>query len=181
MVSAAKPRIGGGVYIAPKGTTLPTSAETTLSSDFKSLGYNTDAGVVRATDKDTGTIKAWGGDVVLVYENGKEETFTFSMLDAHNVEALKVYNGDANVTGTTLSAGISVKSNNAEAGGHVYVIDMIESGNTLHRIVIPNGVVTELENITYVDNNAIAYGVTITAVADANGNTSYEYFKTATT
>ena len=56
---------------------------------------------------------------------------------------------------------------------------MIESGNTLHRIVIPNGVVTELEEINYVDNDALAYGMTITAIADSAGNTAYEYMKTA--
>ena len=45
--------------------------------------------------------------------------------------------------------------------------------------MIPNGILTSLENITYVDTGAEAYGVPITAVADSAGNTCYEYFKTA--
>lgn len=179
MVTAAKPKIGGAVYRAPAGTSLPTDASTALAGAFVAVGYNTEDGVIRSINQDTEVVKAWGGDVVLVLENGKTETLQFSMLDAHSVEALKIYNGDENVTGSALATGISVKSNNKEKGGHVFVIDMIESGNTLHRIVIPNGVVTELEDITYVDNAAVAYGVTITAVADSSGNSSYDYFKTA--
>ena len=181
MVTAAKPQVGGAVYRAPLGSTLPTSAAEALATAYKALGYNTDEGVTRSFDQDTEVVKAWGGDVVLVLENGKTETFQFSMLDAHSVEALKMVNGDANVTGSTLASGISVISNNDEKGAHIFVIDMIESGNTLHRIVIPNGIVTEIEDITYVDSEPIAYGVTITAMADDLGNTVYEYFKTAAT
>lgn len=179
MVTAAKPAVGGAIYTAPKGSTLPTSATTSLDGAFASLDYISDKGVVRAVELDTSVIKAWGGDVVLVLENGKTETFAFSMLNAHSVAALKVLNGPNNVTGTDLATGISVTSNNKERPGQAYVIDMIERGNTLHRIVIPEGIVTEVEDINYVDSDAVAYGVTITAVADSSGNTCYEYFKTA--
>ena len=181
LVTAAKPKVGGAVSVAPLGTTLPTSADGTLNAAFTSLGYASDTGVTRAVEMDTEVVKAWGGDVVLVLENGKTETFAFSMLDAHSLAALKVVHGDDNVTGSALASGIGVVSNNTEKGGHIYVIDMIEAGNTLHRIVIPYGVVTEMEDITYVDNEAVAYGVTITAVADSSGNTAYEYFKTGAT
>ena len=40
---------------------------------------------------------------------------------------------------------------------------------------------TEIDDVTYVDNAAVAYGVTITAVADSSGNSSYDYMKTAAT
>lgn len=181
MVTAAKPKagVGGGISVAPLATALPTSAVAALNEAFKAMGYVSDEGVTRAVEIDRDVIKAWGGDVVLVLDNGKTETFRFSMLDAHNIDVLKLANGDDNVEGASLAAGIAVKSNNAERVGHAFVIDMIESGNTLHRIVIPNGVVTELEEINYVDNDALAYGMTITAIADSAGNTAYEYMKTA--
>ncbi len=181
MVTAAKPQVGGAIYVAPLGTTIPTTADGALAAAFEGLGYASDAGVTRGIEQDTEVVKAWGGDVVLVLENSITETFQFSMLDAHSVAALKLVNGDNNVTGSTLASGISVQTNNNEKGGHIYVIDMIEKGNTLHRIVIPNGVVTEIEEITYVDNEAVAYGVTITAISDNSGNASYDYFKTAAT
>ena len=181
MVTAAKPQVGGAIYVAPLGSTIPTSADGSLAAAYEGVGYASDEGVTRTVDQDTEVVKAWGGDVVLVLENSKTETFKFGMLDAHSVAALKIVNGDNNVTGSALETGISVKSNNTEKGGHIYVIDMIEKGNTLHRIVIPNGVVTEIEDVTYVDNEAVVYGVTITAIADSSGNASYDYFKTAAT
>ena len=179
MVTAAKPKVGGAISLAPLNSTLPTTADGTLDGAFQSLGYVSDSGLSRSFDLDTSVIKAWGGDVVLVLDNGKTETFQFSMLDATSIAALKLVHGDSNVTGTALATGIAVVSNNAEKAGHAFVVDMIENENTLHRIVIPNGVVTELEDISYVDNDALAYGVTITAIADGSGNTCYEYFKTA--
>lgn len=179
MVTAAKPKIGGAISLAPLNTTLPTTADGTLATGFENLGYVSDAGVTRSFDLDTEVIKAWGGDVVLVLDNGKTETFQFALLEATAVIALKLVNGDSNVTGSALASGISVTSNNVQKQGHAFVIDMIESQNTLHRIVIPNGVVTELGDITYVDNEPIQSDVTITAIADSSGNTAYEYFKTA--
>lgn len=179
MVTAAKPAVGGAIHVAALGTTLPVTASEALAGAFVSLGYASDSGVTRTVEQDTEVVKAWGGDVVLVLENGKTETFAFSMLDAHSVAALKVLNGDGNVTGTALATGISVVSNNDEKGGHVYVLDMIEKDSTLHRIVIPNGIVSAVEDITYVDSEPVAYGVTITAVADNSGNTVYEYFLTS--
>ena len=181
MVTAAKPKsaIGGAVWVAPYGTDLPESANANLNAAFKGLGYNTEDGLTRSVEKDTETVKAWGGDVVLVLDNGKTETFKFSLLDAHSVPGLKLLNGDENVTGDELATGISVVSNNKEQAAHAFVIDMIERNNTLHRIVIPNGIVSEIEDINYVDNDAVAYGITLTAMADASNNTVYEYFKTA--
>ena len=38
-VTAAKPKVGGAVWRAPLGTTLPTDAKTALDKAFKSLGY----------------------------------------------------------------------------------------------------------------------------------------------
>ena len=180
MVTAAKPAIGGAISKAPAGSTLPTTAAATLDAAFKKLGYVSDAGLVRAIELDTATVRAWGGDVVLVLHNSKTETFQFTALDAHSPEVLGLAYNDENVTGDALSTGISVKSNTKEPVGHAFVVDMLEAGKTLHRIVIPNGVLTSLENITYVDTGAEGYGITITAIADATGNTAYDYFITAT-
>lgn len=179
MVTAVKPKVGGAISIAPLGTTLPTAADGTLNEAFKNFGYVSENGVTRSFDLSTETVKAWGGDVVMVLDNGRTETFQFSLLEATSVDAMKLVNGDGNVTGGDLASGISVTSNNAELVGHAFVIDMIEHQNTLHRIVIPNGVVTDIGDITYVDNEALQSSVTITAVADSSGNTAYEYLKTA--
>ncbi|MBO7670900.1 MAG: phage tail protein [Oscillospiraceae bacterium] len=178
MVTPAKPAVGGGVMSGPLTATLPTAADSTATG-FTSLGYISDAGVTRSIQKDTTVVKAWGGAVVMILDNGKTETFKFVMLNGTDPNVLKLVNGDGNVTGSSLATGISAKSGSGLDPGHKFVIDMIESENTLHRICIPQGVVTNIGDVVYVDNAAVGYEVTLTAIADSAGFTCYEYWKTA--
>ena len=178
MVTPAKPAVGGGVMSGPLTATLPTAADS-AATGFTSLGYISAAGVTRSIQKDTQTVKAWGGNVVLVLNTGKTETFKFVMLNGTAPNVLRLVNGEGNVTGSSLADGISARSENNSDAGHAFVIDMIEEQNTLHRICIPKGVVTNVGDVVYVDNAAIGYEVTLTAIADGDGYTCYEYWKTA--
>lgn len=64
-VTTGKPKIGGAVWSAPDGTTLPTSAAVELDKAFKSLGYCSDDGVKNKASSSSDSITAWGGDTVL--------------------------------------------------------------------------------------------------------------------
>lgn len=177
MVTPAKPAVNGAVYYGPLTATLPTSASAALTG-FTSLGYVSEDGVIRAIDLESNTVREWGGKVVLALETGRTETFQFVLLEANNTDVLKLKHGDNNVTGS-ISTGITVQSNSGDLSGHAFVIDMIEAENTLHRIVIPNGVVTAIGDTAYVRNAAVTHDLTITAIADSSGNTAYDYIKTA--
>lgn len=174
-VSAGKPKVTGAIFIAPVGTTLPTDSTTALNSAFVELGYASDAGVVNSESRETETIKAWGGDTVLKPFTGKEDTFQFTLIEALNVNALKLVYGDSNVTGD-LTNGISIKSAAEDLDYHSFVIEMVLNG-AIKRIVIPSAKVTEVGDITYADGEAIGYDTTLSAVPDAAGGTHYEYIK----
>jgi hypothetical protein len=174
-VSAGKPKVTGAIFIAPVGTTLPTDSTTALNSAFVELGYASDAGVVNSESRETETIKAWGGDTVLKPFTGKEDTFQFTLIEALNVNALKLVYGDSNVTGD-LTNGISIKSAAEDLDYHSFVIEMVLNG-AVKRIVIPSAKVTEVGDITYADGEAIGYDTTLSAVPDAAGGTHYEYIK----
>jgi len=178
-VSAAKPAVGGAISVAPAGTTLPTDATTALGNAFTKLGYITEDGMTNSNNLTSDTIKAWGGDEVLVINQGREDSFQYTLLDALSVDVLKQVYGAENVTGT-LADGIviNVKSN-IELPEQVYVADMVLKDGTLKRIVIPCGRVAEVGDITYSDSDAIGYETTVRAVPDASGNTHYEYIKAA--
>lgn len=180
-VSAAKPKVGGAVYVAtPSDTlTLPTDATTALAAGFKSLGYISEDGLTNSTTMDSNSIKAWGGDDVLMLYEGREDEFNFTLIEALNIEVLKQVYGADNVTGA-LAAGITIAAkSNLEMPEQVYVADMILKDGTAKRIVIPAARVTNVGDITYADSDAIGYDTTIRALPDASGNTHYEYIKAA--
>jgi hypothetical protein len=178
-VTAGKPRVAGSVYRGATSASLPTDATSTIASAFKALGYISEDGVKNNNSPETENIKAWGGDVVLNTLTGKEDTFTFKLIEAMNTDALAAVYGSDNVSGT-LSNGITVKANASSSEAAAYVIDMVLKNNVLKRIVIPNATVSEVAEIAYTDNEAVGYEVTITAVPDASGYTHYEYIKQTT-
>lgn len=177
-VSATKPKLGGAVYRAALGSTLPTDATANLDNAFVCLGYISEDGLTNANSPESDNVKAWGGDTVLSYQTGKEDSFTFTLIEALNLDVLKMVYGDANVTGT-LATGITVQANADEADEACYVVEMVMRNNAVKRIVIPDAKITEVGDITYADQEVAGYEVTLGAMPDSTGNTHYEYIKRA--
>lgn len=179
-VSAGAPKVGGALSVAPVGTTLPTSATEELDAAFVSLGFISEDGLTNANSPETETKKAWGGATVLVNQTSKEDTFSFTLLEALNVDVLKTVYGDDNVTGN-LETGIHIEAKTGQLESKAYVVDMVMRDNALKRIVIPQADLTELEEITYKDSEAVNYGMKISAMPNEKEKTHDEYIIAAST
>lgn len=180
-VTAGKPKVGGAVFKAPVGTTLPTDAITALASAFVDAGYISEDGVTNAKTRESTEIKAWGGDTVLQPQTSKKDTFNMTFIEALNVETLKVVHGEGNVTGE-LAEGITIRENAEELDHYAWVIEMVLNDDCLKRTVIADAQVTELAEVVYKDDQAVGYNATMTAFPSQalGGDTHREYIKQVT-
>jgi len=174
-VTAGKPKVGGAIYFAPLGSTLPTTATEDLDAAFENVGYISDAGLVNSNSPSSENIKAWGGDIVLTTLTEKPDTFKFTLIEAMSLNALKAIYGASNVTGTDLDTGLEVHANSTQQPDYAWVIDMVFKNNTVKRIVIPDAGVSGVGDVTYADGSAVGYETTISAMPDENGDTHIEY------
>lgn len=178
-VTGAKPAIGGAIYYAQLNTPLPKNAITSLNKAFVGLGYVSEDGLKNENSPSSETIKAWGGDTVQTVQKEKEDTFTYKLIEALNINALKQVYGEGNVEGD-LDTGITIKANAKELPVHSIVIDMILKDGILKRVVVPRAKVTEIGEITHADGDIVGYEITIQALPDAEQNTHYEYMQKPT-
>lgn len=172
-VSTGRPNIAGAVYVAPKSTAVPTDASTPLASEYVCLGYVSEDGLENSNDLTMSDIKEWGGAIVYRSLTEMVDNFSLSLIESENVDVLKAVYGSSNVTATGDVITVDVKTEDPEES--VWVFELALRGNKKKRIVVPVGAVTARETISYNAEDAIAYGITVSAYPDENGSTHKEY------
>lgn len=177
-VSTGKPNISGGVWVAPLGTVIPESATSALPEACVCLGYVSEDGLTNANDMEVNEIKAWGGMIVYRSLTSLNDTFKFSLIESENADVLKAVYGSENVTvDASGNVAISIKAEDPEE--KVFVFELALRGGRKKRIVVKDGAITARDEIVYNDSDAIAYGITVSAYPDADGNTHQEYMEGA--
>lgn len=175
---AGKPLVTGGVLSAVTGTTLPTDAVTALAGAFAAHGYITDDGLTNSQSRETQDVKDWGGVTLVKLQTGFGDEFKFGFLEVLNEGVHVAIYGDAQVTATSATAGhgnqLAVSVGNIEAPHLSWVFEILH-GDKKIRLVVPDGQITELDDIEYKSDDLVARMVTLCAYPDASGNTHYEY------
>lgn len=173
-ITTGRAKVTGCVYRAALGTALPTNATTALASEYKELGYVSEDGLTNSNSPTVETVKDWSGSVVAVLQSDREDTFAFAFLESKNADVLKSIYGESNVTEES-DGTIKVSVGNVPPEEYVWVFEMALKDGKYKRIVLPDGMVTALGDISYTSTDLIMYNVTLTATADSTGHTHYEY------
>lgn len=168
-----KPQAAGGIFSGPTTVTLPTSASAPLTG-FSGLGYVSDEGLTNGIEMDSTPITAWGGETVLTVSTSRTETFSWSFIETNALVLAEVY-GQDNVSED--DGELAVIHNGKELPHRAYIFEILMTGKRKKRIVVPNGKITEVGEVVYVDGEAIGYQVTLTCFPDDAGNTVYEYIE----
>lgn len=168
--SAANVLVGatGTVYGAPSGTALVTDENSALNAAFVNQGYISDAGVKQTIAQDSTDVKAWGGDIVRTIVTSHKLTYEFTMIETQ-ATSLNTYYGTQSAAATA----VQIKANNRLRQS--WAIDVLDGTNGHLRLVIPDGEVTDVGDVTYATDGAISYPVTISCYADASGVKAYKY------
>lgn len=177
-VAAAKPKIGGGLYKAPLGTTLPTDASAVLDAAFVSLGPISEDGIKPSRDTKTDKIKEWDGSTLANLLTDESRTFEVLLYGVFDADVQKFINGEDNVTVTppTSSAGtkIAVTDKGGKPDQCVLVLEMVHGGKKMRKVLpIADPVVTGEE--PYAGSGLMGYTVEIEALKDESGSRAYEY------
>lgn len=174
-VFVPSPPIGGAVWSAPAGTTVPTDASTPLPEAFRSLGYISEDGITNSEESDSSDIKAYGGAVVRTATSSYKETYVMTPLETNAVTLAETYGAD-NVR-LNDKGEVCVDHNSKSRPSRVYVVEsLLDGGTKVSRDVIPIGRVTEIGERAFKDGEPLARQITITCEQDETGSTSHTYY-----
>jgi hypothetical protein len=183
-VDASKVLIGapdqsstGAILSAPLGTALPTDARTALDVAFTGSGYVSNDGLSVTPEYSTNDITDWSGAVVRRLLESFNGTVSWSHIQ-WDADSLRNAFGDEHVvlTPATATHGTQIA---VKIGAHLpqakpWVFKM-KDGNNLIRIVVPNGQVTSVDEMTFNVSDAIPLPVTLSCYPDESGESIYIY------
>lgn len=187
MPKASEVRIGapdqlasGAIKHAPIGTPLPKLSDikpeqVKLDEAFTGNEYVSSDGLTFTPDISTSDITEWGGSVVRRPIETANYNFQWTMIST-NPSSLGIAFGSDNVTEQVATAthgaqmNVALGARQPEAQSWVF---LMKDGNARMVIIVPNGQVTEVGEVTFAATEAIGWNVTMTAYPDESGNNAY--------
>lgn len=162
----------GAIWVAPKGTTLPTDATTTLGGTWKLLGFTSDAGVQISESSSNTSIRAWEGRTE-VYNVRTEYTESIAFMPIQcNADVAKLMWGDDAVTASTNT--FTVKHHGQTLEPVCIVIETTPRDGIIKRYC-GTFQLTERAQQTLDGTQVDGRTLTFNAVPDSSGYTMYEY------
>lgn len=180
LVGAPDQKVTGAIKSAPLGTSLPSlssisKAGVTLDPVFKGNEYISEDGLTLTPTMNTSEIKDWSGATVRKILESFDGTLSWTMIST-NEGAMGVAFGIDHVTSNaaTDAHGNQLK---VELGAHLPEsrswVFLMKDGDARIVILVPEGQVTEVAEVTFAANAAIGWQVTLSTYPDSNGQSIY--------
>lgn len=150
--------VTGQVYVAGTAATAPTDATTSWSTAWSPLGYISADGVEEAYSDDTTEIKAWqSGDLLRRLITGSAASLHFTAVETSQV-VLELFHKGSTLSGSSGARTLDVKS--ATTDVRKFGLDVLD-GTKHVRLIVASGEVTERGTITYKNDEAVGYEMTV--------------------
>lgn len=179
-VSAARGVVGGYIFSAPVGTTLPTDCTTALPEAFKCMGYISSDGYVESVGEDSDDLTDINGDVMDTTYSNRVESAQVTLAEIKAGTLKRMY-GDANVTDA--NGLITVRHNSDSHPEFAYVLELLLKNGRKWRKVVPRGKSSELDDLTIASSELASRALTIKYLPDSSldGDTCRDYFESTET
>lgn len=179
-VGAPEQSTTGAIKHAPLGTTLPTlesisTSGVVLDNAFTGNEYVSEDGLTLSPSMSTSDIKDWSGAVVRKLLESFDGTLAWTMISTDE-NALKIAFGDDYVTKNvaTIAHGTQLR---AALGAHLpdeqSWVFLMKDGDARIVIVVPDGQITEVGDVTFKANEAVGWNVTLSCYPDSSGHSIY--------
>lgn len=170
--------VTGAILSTVKLVTAPTDFFASgWDTDFKDCGYISEDGLTMSVSRSTNDIKDWSATVVKKILSEFQGTLKWSHLEV-NEESFKTFFGEENVTvsAATATQGTRLKASlKAATLPHKSWAFRMKDGKAKIGIFVPDGQVTEADDITFSATDAIKLPVTLSCYPDKTGTTIYIY------
>jgi len=165
--------ITGELFVAPLGTTRPTSSSSMLDPAYVGLGYVSEDGVTEAHEDSVENLTAWqNATIVRAVRSESVMTLACTLIETKG-ELLELFHPGGEIE--VVSAGqwkLEVPTPTVDR--RQFVLNVVD-GTKILRIDVGNGEVTSRGEITYASSDAIGYQITITCYPDSDGNLCVKY------
>lgn len=181
-VGAPEQKTTGAIKNAPIGTTLPTLASISkngvqIDSAFTGDEYVSEDGLTLTPSVSTTDIKEWSGATVRKVLESFDGTLSWTMIST-NAGSLGVAFG-ADYVDSEVATANHGNQNKVSLGAHLPEprswVFLMKDGDARIVIVVPNGQVTEVGEVTFAANAAVGWNVTLSCYPDENGECIYIY------
>lgn len=166
----------GQIYVAPVGTTLPTSTTATLNSAFVGLGYTNEDGVSFSASPEVEEFPAWQSRQPIRREMvGQEITASFTLLQWDEDTVPFAFGGGSI---TDLGSGqyrYDFPTADDALDERAMVVDVID-GSRRQRLVFPRGSVTDAVETQFVRTSLAVLPISFKIMEPVAGGTPAHWY-----